>query len=46
MQSDMKFEGKLDAVHIRGDKQTKRKNLGVSWLERLRGLLNRQGVAR
>jgi hypothetical protein len=48
MQSDMKFEGKLDAVHIRGDKQIKkRKNLGVSWFERLRGkLTSREGVAR
>ena len=46
MQSDMHFEGKLDAVHIRGDKEiSKRKNLGASVLERLRGYL-RKGVAR
>jgi len=48
MQSDMKFEGKLDAVHIRGDKQIKkRKNLGASWLDRIREkLTSREGVAR
>ncbi len=48
MQADAKFEGKLDAVHIRGDKSIrKRKNLGASLIERLRGkLTKREGVAR
>ena len=47
MQSDMKFEGKLDAVHMRGDSPIKkRKNLGASLLERLRGKLTKEGVAR
>ena len=48
MQSDMRFEGKLSATHIRGDKViAERKNLGASFLERLRGkLTKREGVAR
>jgi len=37
-ESSVKFTGRLDAVVLRDDKPIrKRKNLGASWLARLRG---------